>query len=187
MEMEFLAPADGAQEGNADSQEEGASSGATPRSSRGSDVRTKLLRDLIIQNVSNNAKLTRLITQGIRAMERDGKSISLPCSKNSSCSRQQPTKTLSLKSPANSTRIFLKLQRCRHNYSLSSVYPRGMEHRWWTQPCQWKSTACPSSVEARTAKIPTVCHCSTQSQPKSSAIIVIQQSFYVLSTLMVTI
>ena len=64
MEMEFLAPADRAQEGDDDSQEEGVSTEATPRSAWGSDIRTKLLEDLIIQSASNNAKLTRLITDG---------------------------------------------------------------------------------------------------------------------------
>ena len=42
-------------------------------------------------------------TRGIRAMERDGKSASLPCSKNSSCSLQQSTRTPSPKSPAKNT------------------------------------------------------------------------------------
>jgi len=64
IEMEFLAPKDDEQDGDEESQEEGASTGATPRSARGSDVRTKLLEDLIIQSASNNAKLTRLITDG---------------------------------------------------------------------------------------------------------------------------
>ena len=62
--MEFLAPNDDEQDGDEESQEEGASTGAPPRGARGSDVRTKLLEDLIIQSASNNTKLTRLITDG---------------------------------------------------------------------------------------------------------------------------
>ena len=64
MEMEFLTPTDDAQDGDDDSQEEGAITGAIPCSTRGSDVRTMLLEDLIIRSASNNAKLTRLITDG---------------------------------------------------------------------------------------------------------------------------